>query len=300
MSRASWVWIVQPRGAVRTLVGASLLALAAPAMAQDAPPAAPTPQDAAPSPAAAAPAPAGLQPICTDRPTKSNGACTVDVGHFQVEADIVNAAFMHEGGVTTDTWLVFNPTLKYGLTSNLDIEANISPLEIVRTRAADGQVSSETGISDLYLRVKYEFLNTPNVQAALIPYVKAPTAREGLGNGAWEGGVIAPVSIKLSSVLNLAIQPELDDLENAANDGHHLALAPGVALGLSLPHNVTVFAEVWGQWDFDPSGTIRQYSADIAASLGLGRDSQLDAGINFGLNRETPGVAPYIGVSHRF
>ncbi len=243
---------------------------------------------------------AGLQPICADRPTKSNGPCTVDAGHFQLEADLVNASFMHASGVTTDSWLVFNPTLKYGLTSNLDIEANFDPLEIVRVKDAAGAVTTQSGVSDLFLRLKYEFLNTPGVQAAVIPYVKAPTARSGLGNGAWEGGLIAPINIKLSPALSLSVQPEVDDLENGAGDGHHLALAQDLSLGLSLPHNVTLFAEVWGQWAFDPAGTQRQYSADIAAALGLGRDSQLDAGINFGLNRATPGAAPYIGYSHRF
>ncbi len=242
----------------------------------------------------------GLQPICADRPTKANGPCTVDAGHFQLEGDIVNASFMHASGVTTDTWLVFNPTLKYGLTSNLDIEANIAPLQIVRVKDATGAVTTQSGVSDLFLRLKYEFLNKPSVQAAVMPYVKAPTARSGLGNGAWEGGLIAPVNIKLSSALSLAVQPELDALENAAGDGHHLAVSQDLSLGLSLPHNVTVFAELWGQWAFDPAGSQRQYSADIAAALGLGRDSQLDAGINFGLNRATPGVAPYIGYSHRF
>lgn len=252
------------------------------------------------TPAAASGDSGGLQPICTDRPTKSNGACTVDDGHFQIESDVVNASFLHSDGVTTDTWLLFNPTLKYGLTRNLDIEANFDPWEIVRTKDANGAVGTQSGISDLFIRLKYEFLNTPGVQAAVVPYVKAPTAPLGVGNGAWEGGVIAPISIKLSSALNLAVQPELDDLENAAGDGHHLSAAQDLALGLSLPHNVTLFAELWGQWSFDPAGTQRQYSADIAASLGLGRDSQLDAGINFGLNRATPGAAPYIGVSHRF
>lgn len=243
---------------------------------------------------------AGLQPVCPDRPTKANGPCTVDAGHVQLEADIVNASFMHASGVTTDSWLLFNPTLKYGLTSNLDIEANIDPLEIVRVKDAAGAVTTQSGVSDLFLRLKYEFLNTPGVQAALIPYVKAPTARSGLGNGAWEGGLIAPVNIKLSSALSLAVQPEVDGLENGAGNGHHLAVSQDLSLGLSLPHNVTLFAELWGQWAFDPAGTQRQYSADIAAALGLGRDSQLDAGINFGLNRATPGVAPYIGYSHRF
>lgn len=260
---------------------ALVLGLAAPALAQQA-------------------SPTDLQPICADRPTKSNGPCTVDQGHWQVEADLVNAAFMHAGGVTTDTWLIANPTLKYGLTRNLDIEANIAPLEIVRTRDAAGKVDVQRGVSDLFLRVKYEFLNHPSVQAALIPYVKAPTARIGIGNGAWEGGLIAPVNVKLSSSLSLALQPEVDDLENAAGDGHHAAVSGDLNLGYSAPHNITLFAEIWGQWSFDPAGTQRQYSADIAAALALGRDSQLDAGVNFGLNSATPGVAPYIGVSHRF
>lgn len=247
-----------------------------------------------------APAATGLQPICADRQTKANGPCTVDPGHFQVEADIVNASFMHAGGVTTDTWLLFNPTLKYGLAPNLDIEANIAPVQILRVKDAAGKTTTETGAGDLFLRVKYQFLNTPGVQAAVIPYVKAPTARSGLGNGAWEGGLVAPVNVKLSSSLNLAVQPELDALENGDGSGHHLAFSQDFSLGLSLPHNVTLFAEIWGQWDFDPAATQRQYSADVAAALGLGRDSQLDAGINFGLNRFTPGVAPYVGFSHRF
>jgi hypothetical protein len=262
-------------------VSSALMALAGRALAQEA-------------------SPSELQPICADRPTKSNGPCTVDQGHWQIEADLVNAAFMHAGGVTTDTWMIANPTLKYGLTRNIDIEANIDPLEIVRTRDASGAVDTLREAGDLFLRVKWEFLNHPNVQAALIPYVKEPTARIGIGNGAWEGGVIAPVNIKLSSALSLALQPEVDDLADASGNGHHGAASADVNLGLSLPHNVTVFAEAWGQWSFDPAGTQRQCSADIAAALGLGRDSQLDAGINFGLNSATPGVAPYIGFSHRF
>jgi hypothetical protein len=249
---------------------------------------------------AGAAAAAEPQPICADRPTKSNGPCTVDVGHFQVEADIVNASFMHEDGVSTDNWLLFNPTLKYGLTSNLDIEASIAPVDIQRIGDGEGHVSTQTGIGDLYFRLKYEVLNTPSFQAALMPYVKAPTASHGLGNGAVEGGLLLPVNVKLSSSLSLALQPEVDSFANAAGDGHHLATSEDVNLGLSLPHNVTVFAELWGQWDFDPAGTVRQYSADIAAALGLGRDTQLDAGINFGLNRATPGFAPYIGIAHRF
>ncbi|MGH7025408.1 MAG: transporter, partial [Caulobacteraceae bacterium] len=121
------------------------------------------------APAAMAQEASPLQPICADRPTKSNGPCTVDQGHFQIEADIVNASFMNVSGMETDNWLLLNPTLKYGLTPKLDIEVNVDPLEIVHTRDAKGVTTTQSGISDTYFRAKYEFLNAADVQAAVMP-----------------------------------------------------------------------------------------------------------------------------------
>ena len=59
-------------------------------------------------------------------------------------------------------------------------------------------------------------------------------------------------------------------------------------------------AEIWGQWDWDPAGTTRQASADGAVAYLLSNNVQLDAGANFGLNRNTPDVELYGGVSKRF
>ena len=55
--------------------------------------------------------------FCTDRPTKSTGACTVDAGHFQYETDLVNYTYDRVDGVTTQSWLAPNPTLKLGVTN---------------------------------------------------------------------------------------------------------------------------------------------------------------------------------------
>ena len=267
---------------------------------------APTPAPggpAAPGPAApAAPATPALSAICTDRPTKSNAACTVDAGHVQYESDIINGTFLRLDHTTTDTWLVVNPTLKYGLTSNIDLEANIAPLEVVRVRDPDGDQHSIAGVSDLYLRLKYEFLNVGggNLQASIIPYVKAPTARPGIGNGVVEGGAILPINYKLTSTLTLTTDPEVDFYKDSNGGGRHVNTAQLVNLGLSLPFNLTVYAELWGDWNFDPAGTIKQYSADTAIAYGVTQYLQLDAGLNFGLNRETPGVQAYFGVSQKF
>ena len=51
-------------------------------------------------------------PICTDRPTKSNSACTVPKGLVQIEADGFNWLHNGSGGTRTDQLLFTNPTFK--------------------------------------------------------------------------------------------------------------------------------------------------------------------------------------------
>lgn len=283
----------------------AIIASAPAALAQTAPDAAapspPAPAPPAAPPAAATPAPAAESSICTDRPTKAFATCVVDTGKFQVESDLFNGSFLRLDGVTTDTYLVTNPTLKYGLAKNLDIEVNIVPYEVVRTHEGPAD-SSLGGVGDLYLRGKYAAFTSSDGKFAvsLDPYVKAPTARLGIGDGAWEGGSALPISYKLSDALTLALAPELDDLKDANGEGHHLNHVEVINLGLGLPRDVTVYAELWGDWNYDPAGAVRQYSADFALAKLLGKTLQLDVGVNFGLNRYTPGVQAYFGVSKRF
>ena len=249
----------------------------------------------------AAPA-ADLSAICTDRPTKSSAACTVEPGHLQYESDLFNGAFLRLNGVTTDTYLVTNPTLKYGLARGLDVEANISPYEVVRTHDIHGGGGTLGGVGDLYLRLKYNFYNSADgrLTIAAIPYVKAPTARIGIGNGAVEGGSVLAVNYKLTDKLTFTTAPEVDDFKDSTGSGRHVNTIQLVNLGYSLPCNLTVYGELWGDWNFDPADTIRQYSADAAVAWGISQNLQLDAGLNFGLNRYTPGVQGYVGISQKF
>ena len=63
---------------------------------------------------------------------------------------------------------------------------------------------------------------------------------------------------------------------------------------------MTVYGELYGDWNHDPVRTIRQYSADTAVAWGITKYLQVDAGLNFGLNKYTPGVQAYFGVSQKF
>lgn len=243
-----------------------------------------------------------LPAICTDRPTKSNYACTIEPGHFQYEADLFNATTYSNKGNSTETWLILNPTLKYGIAPGIDIEGSFSPFARVRNNDAGGASSEIAGPSDFIVRLKYQFpdADESRLQATLLPYLKAPTARLGIGNGAWEGGLLLPVNYKLTDTITLTSVPELDILKNGLNDGRHAATTQLVNVGFALPGNFTLYAELWGAWNFDPAATVEQFSADAALAYAATPYLQLDAGLNFGLNAATPGVQGYIGISQKF
>ena len=73
-----------------------------------------------------------------------------------------------------------------------------------------------------------------------------------------------------------------------------------MGIGFATSPRLSLSAEVWGKWDWDQAGTGKQYSADAAVAYLASNSIQLDAGANVGLNRQTPDVELYAGVSKRF
>jgi hypothetical protein len=139
------------------------------------------------------------------------------------------------------------------------------------------------------------------VQVALDPFVKIPTATRKLGNGKVEGGLVVPVAIPLGQgPLTLSLDPELDLLADDDRRGRHLATQQVVNLGLQVNDKLGVSAELWGEREWDPAGTRTQVSADGAVAYLVSSSLQLDGGVNLGLNRRTPDVELYTGVSARF
>lgn len=246
-----------------------------------------------------------LRSLCTDRPTKSTGPCTVDAGRFQLESDVVNVTYDREGGVDTTTTLYTNPTFKLGLTNTLDVEVNIAPWQTVDVKdRRTGVTTRASGVGDLYLRLKQNLIGDDggNLSIAIDPYVKVPTAPLSVGNGATEGGVVVPIQINLPANFQLSLDPEVDVLKNAVGDGRHANFVADVSLGYPLTKTVTVFGELWADVNDDPAGEFTQASFDLAAAWIPAKHPtfQLDGGVNFGLNNQTPAAQVYVGVSKRF
>jgi hypothetical protein len=245
-----------------------------------------------------------LRDPCTDRPPKANLPCTVDAGRFQYESDVFNWTRVRSGGTTTDTFLYTNPTLKPGLTSTIDLEANMAPYARLATRSPSGRQAFD-GVGDMYFRGKANLAGADggDFQMAAIPYVKAPTGSPGIGDKAVEGGAIVPVSFALPQGFTLLFDPEIDVLRNANDWNRHTNIQFLGNLSHALTDSVTGYVELWGQANNDPATPNKQASLDVSLAWLVWKKApslQFDLGANIGLTAATPRLQLYLGVSQKF
>ena len=239
------------------------------------------------------------KPICPDRPGRGTSACTLDEGHAQLELGLFDESLQRRSGTTTDAGNAGSLLAKWGVNERMDVEAGMALYQFQRVHDASGTTTS-SGIGDLLLHAKYNPLTSDGPFALVLdPFLKSPTAGGGLGNGAVEGGLALPMSYDLGNNWSLAMTPETDILLNASGSGHHANLVDVVGLGRSFGP-WTLGAEIWTGQNLDPAGAISQYSFDLDAAFLANNDTQLDGGINLGLNRATPDLEIYFGISRRF
>lgn len=244
---------------------------------------------------------ADQQPICADRPGKATSACTVPAGHWQIETGLADWSLQKGGGERYTSLVLGETTVKYGVNESLDLEVDVTPWERAASNAP-GVHESASGIGDVNVIAKQRLTGKDApVQVIAMPLVKIPTTKHSLGNGKWEAGMLFPASWSIpKSPFSIGVTPELDWAADADGQGHHLAMQQVASLGWQASDKLNLSAEIWGAWDWDPSGTTRQASADGSVAFLLSNDVQLDAGANFGLNRATPDVELYGGISMRF
>ena len=246
---------------------------------------------------AAAAGAAEAPPICADRPAKANAVCTVPAGKMQIESGLADWTLTKAGGTRTGVLALGSTTAKLGLTSASDLQVTVTPYTRVRVRGG----GSASGFGDTIVRYKQRLSrDDAPVQVGLIPFVKIPTASHALGNGKIEGGLSVPVSFALAGPITMTLGPEADLLADADGRGRHVAIVNVVNLSAPVAPRVTLGGELWSSINFDPAGTTRQASADLALAYAVSNDLQLDAGANFGLTRNTPDVETYGGLSVRF
>ena len=243
---------------------------------------------------------AEVAPICADRPGKANPTCTVPQGMIQIESGLVDWTHDEADGVSADGLVLGATAFKYGLTDRWHVELDVTPYVGVRVHGV-GVDESDTSFGDLMVRTKYRLTAGDGVQVALLPFVKIPTANSKIGNRKVEAGLAVPIDYAIpNSPISVALGPEIDWIADNDGGGHHAAMVQVVGVGLQVAPRLTLGADLWGQWNWDPGGASNQATADGSVAYLVSNSVQIDGGANFGLNRQTPDVELYAGVSKRF
>lgn len=238
-------------------------------------------------------------PICTDRPTKANAVCTVLPGKLQVESGLAGWSLTDGGGARTEVLTVGATFAKIGLSDRSDLQIGVTPL-VRASVEAGGSRNRLSGFGDVVVRYKHRLTrDDAKAQVGIIPFIKIPTAKGGIGNGKVEGGIAVPIAFAIGKA-SLTFGPEADLLADADGKGRHAAVINLVNVGLPIADRLTLYGELWSNFNFDPDGTLHQASADAALAYLVTDRLQFDIGANAGLTEDTPDIEVYAGISTRF
>ena len=263
---------------MRLILGGVLLAIATPAAAQE-------------------------REYCPERPGIGTPACTMARGRVSVETALADWTLERDSETRTDTVLVGDTRVRVGLSDSLEAQIGWTPFGHVRERdRMAGGVERANRVGDVFLGLKANLMNPDGkgLSIAALPFATLPVGRQPVGAGDWGTGLLVPVTYDLSDTFNVQFTPEIDAAVDEDGEGRHLAFSGTIGLAAQLSEALTGTVELQALRDRDPADRTTQTLAGASLGWMLGEDTQLDAGCNAGLNRASPDVELYLGVSRRF
>lgn len=249
---------------------------------------------------------AQMREFDTDRPDKTNSPHTVDAGHLQLEMDVF--AVTHDRHtpardfVRNDNWTFANANLRIGLTNSVDLQLLIPFYQVNRDKdVSAGTLAKQQGIGDLTILVKKNFWGNDGGKTAggLALFVKAPTANHFLGNGKVEGGAVILLGASLPGDFDLGFNTGVSVIANDTGSGHHAEFVNSVSVSRKIVGPLSAYAEFWSNVSAQSHAPVMA-TVDGGLLLMLGKNVQLDAGVNLGVTRAAPDVQTFFGVTLRF
>ncbi|ACB76865.1 transporter [Opitutus terrae] len=171
---------------------------------------------------------------------------TVAPGRFLVEMDGLTLAMgrAEEARNTYTATAIASTLVSTGLTSSVDIQVGFDLFYRYKLKYQGGS-DSTSGLGDLSFRTKWTFWRNAEwgAAAAIIPYVKLPTSRDGLGTDAVEGGIIVPWAMDLGAGVTAGAMASWDLVRNDADNGYDSHWLTSAYIGRPLPFGITLYGE---------------------------------------------------------
>lgn len=250
-----------------------------------------------------------LRDLTTDRPDTTESPFTVNAGRVQIETNLFGYSRSRPDadGAVTDTYEFATTNIRIGLTNVAEAGLVWQPHGAVRTRQGDPvSMFRQSGIGSLEFRAKFNLWGNDTFDKAgasalaVLPYVTLPTdRRNGISPEFAEGGVIVPLAVKLSERFGLGLNAGVAYIKNDATTGYHLEYLSSASLAYEWNEKLGTYYEIAARFHTeDPRGDVVVLGTGFTYKLG--KNVQLDAGVNFGITSAADRINPFVGVSTRF
>jgi hypothetical protein len=196
---------------------------------------------------------------------------------------------------------VADTALRIGLTNWAELQLEVPFYETSRsTDTLTHQTTRASGIGDLSITLITNFWGNDSGETAggLQLFVKTPTASHDVGNGKVEGGAVFLFTMKLPGDFDLSFN---SGVGISANDdhGYHADIINSVSLAHEIAGPLSAYVEFFSSV---PTQHSREWvgAVDVGLLYLIGKNFQIDAGINIGVTRGADDLQPFLGVSYRF
>lgn len=248
----------------------------------------------------ATPLHAQLRDFCASRPGLGTPACTVDPGRVVVELGIADWTLENRVDERVDTLVGGDIAVRIGIDDKTEALIGWTAVGHVRTfDKAGGTATRSSGVGDITLGLRRS-ISGPNGPIAVQPYVTVPVGGAAIGSGDWGAGIIVPIQFDLGSDVQLALSPQIEASVNESRSGRHFSFGSVVGLSFPIAKSLSAAVEVQLMREDEPTGPTTQALASASLAWLIGANTQLDVGGVVGLNRASPDVQLYFGISRRF
>jgi hypothetical protein len=247
--------------------------------------------------------PAWASDYCPDRPGINTPPCTIALGRLSVETSLADWAHVSDTDTVTDTVLLGDLALRFGIGARAEARLAWTPFGHVRTRdRTTGSVASASGSGDITFGMKRNILDPggDHLSIALLPSVTLPVGGEALGAGTWSAHLQLPMSLAAGHGLSLLLTPEIDAAANGDGSSQHLAFGTAGGIAFSPVAHLNIALEAAIMHDQDPSGTSTKERAGASAGWMLSNNFQIDFGAEVGLNHAVGDHRFYLGIARQF
>lgn len=269
-----------------------------------------------PSPAHAQESTHPLRDFSPNRPGATLSSHTIDAGHFLIESELLGYTYHRSAGFSpTDgsvltsidkTFSFNNFLITYGLTDQWEFALGL-PNFLSRSSVVDSlagrNTQNQTSVSDLSPRLKVSVFGNESGAwvGALVTTLRLPTHTGNLGTSQVDGGVSFPLSVTLPDNLSLTLMPEIDERTNDSGIGYHAEVVVDLFALRSLTPLLDGYVQLTSLSSLANTGASSwQATAGVGAAIHLGKNTQLDFGINLGLTAAADDFNPLVGIATRY